>query len=152
MAKTLNNTGKINKQVTIGNSKKSPSPTPKATKPAVPPFSKSITPPAKSSSTPSAKSTKPAVPPFSKAITPPAKTASSTKTSSTSKPSSTASKVGKVLSYTPAGMAIKGATKVVKAVGNAARGGMTIQEENKKLAQTMQNLGNADKAAKSTKK
>lgn len=63
---------------------------------------------------------------------------------------STASKVVKaakqVAGYTPAGMAVKGAKAVVK----AARGGMSIKEENKKLAETMRNIGKADK--KVTKK
>ena len=66
------------------------------------------------------------------------------------KPKSTASKVVKaakqVAGYTPAGMAVKGAKAVVK----AARGGMSIKEENKKLAETMRNIGKADK--KVTKK
>lgn len=43
-------------------------------------------------------------------------------------------------------MAVKGAKAVVK----AARGGMSIKEENKQLAKTMQNIGKADK--KVTKK
>lgn len=62
--------------------------------------------------------------------------------------SSTVSKVVKtakqVAGYTPAGMAVKGAKAVVK----AARGGMSIKEENKQLAKTMQNIGKADKKKK----
>ena len=60
---------------------------------------------------------------------------------------STASKVVKAATnafeYSPIGIAAKAGKAVVK----AARGGMSIQEENKKLAQTMQNIGKADKKA-----
>jgi hypothetical protein len=59
--------------------------------------------------------------------------------------SSTASKVvkaaKKVAEYTPAGMAAKGAKTIVK----AARGGMSVKEENKKLGQTIRNIGKAGK-------
>jgi len=47
----------------------------------------------------------------------------------------------KAIQYTPEGMAIKGAKAVIK----GARGGMSIKEENKKLAETMRNIGKADK-------
>lgn len=61
---------------------------------------------------------------------------------------STASKVvkaaKKAAEYTPAGMAVKAGKAVVK----AARGGMSIKEENKQLAKTMQNIGKADKKKK----
>lgn len=61
---------------------------------------------------------------------------------------STASKVvkaaKKAAGYTPAGMAFKGAKAVVK----AARGGMSVKEENKQLAKTVRNIGKADKKKK----